>query len=109
LSDKKLYKHPALWNYYFTGTQRPHNRDNIVNRIIRQGTKLNYEEQKQYDALLAEFNEIGKRTLGKGRARSIFNSFIPDFLNAGHGSTLEGFLNAKREIIADLRARVGTS
>lgn len=75
-----------------------------MSKIIRQHTKLTEKEASQYGALVMEYNSL----YGKYNSRSwkIAMENMRVFQNAGHGSTFEGFLAAKREVIEDVRNQI---
>lgn len=73
-----------------------------MTRIIRQNTPLTAEERQQYAPLVKEYDDLFGLNM-RTRRWGIASKHYPTFMNAGHGSTFEGFLEAKREVIADVR------
>lgn len=73
--------------------------------IIRQNTKLTAEQTQQYAPLVKEYDDLfGLNT--RTKQWRIASQHYAEFLNAGHGSTFEGFLEAKREVIAHVRSLI---
>lgn len=78
-----------------------------MSQIIRQNTKLTAEQADLVSPLYTEY----KALYGKPRtpAYRIADEHFAEFVNAGHGSTFEGFLAAKREVIGHVRGLIEES
>lgn len=75
-----------------------------MTRIIRQNTKLTREEADLVHPLYTEYS--GLYGMRGSKAYRIANNHFAEFVRAGHGSTFEGFLNAKREVIEHVRSLI---